>query len=543
MRSKADLILKSSAIYTGFGHLTSGIVTVFDSKIQYVGSDAVLEEFLSEDTTFIDLKDQLIIPGLHDAHMHFYMASFYNSPFIYVKNNQTSEKQCVEELAVQAGKISKDRWLIGAGWYHNLWDNPVLPTKHSLDAAYPDRPVCMVSCDCHTLWFNSAGLKLAGLDNDSVPLEDARYDRDESGDLTGTVHDAEASRLIQKVYSFTAQEEDSAYRKFIRKVNAYGITSICDMSMMPLPGADFIREDIYERLLENGELTVRINMFPTLMEDLSRPFELREKYRDSMLQCNGVKQFFDGVSCCHTALLTEPYTNAYYPGDCGSTAIPPEQMEQLVHKAHAHDFNIRVHTIGDRAIHLLLDYMEEAQQLYGKKPYLHHTLEHLENILPEDLERFKELQVIPSVQPPHPLIDPEGVYRDLGTERVQLMWAFRTMLDTGAQLAFGTDCPVSDINPFESLYNAVTRKDAHTHLPENGWLPKECVTVEEALDAYTFGAACAAGRGHEVGALAVGMLADITVLDHNILTEEDSEKLLDTHAVLTVVNGQIVYRA
>lgn len=539
---KADLILKSDAVFTGCGNTFPGIVAIKDNRIQYVGDACNLEIYSGKKTIYIDCKRKLIMPGLQDAHVHFYMASFYNSPYICVRNNQTSEEQCVAELAEQAARIPKNRWLIGAGWYHNLWDDPVLPTKASLDRAYPDRPVCMISADCHTMWFNSRGLKKAGLTKDSIPPEGGIYDLDEYGELTGTVHDAAAGALTHKVYEFAPEEENKAYKAFMETVNAYGITSVCDVSMMSVPGGDFIRDDIYSRLLKKDKLTLRITMFPTLMEDLTRPIKLRDKFRDSMLKCNGVKQFFDGVSCCHTAFLTEPYTNAYFEGDCGMPVIPPEKMRAMVLNAHKNDFGIRIHTIGDKAIHLMLDYLEEAGKLYGEKPYLQHTLEHLENILKEDLPRFKELSVMPSVQPPHLLIDPKGVYRDLGTERVQLMWAFRTMLDHGAKLAFGTDCPVSDINPFVSLYNAVTRKDAGTGLSKEGWLPKECITIKEAVRAYTYGSACAAGRGHELGILAPGMLADLIVLDHNIL-EEAPKVLLETKVEYTIVNGRVVYQA
>lgn len=540
MMNKADMILKSTAIYTGVGAPISGIVAIHQDKIQYVGTMDRMEELVGEHTRVIDLKNQLITPGLNDAHMHFYIGALYESPYFFNRTNQTSEEQCVRELAPHAAKIPKDRWLIGTGWYHNLWDVPVLPTKKSLDAVYPDRPVCMVSCDCHTLWFNSEGIKRLGLDPDHLPLDEILYDKDEKGELTGTVHDAAASLLMPKVYEFTLEEDKEILIHFMKKMNSYGITSLSDMSIMPLKGMDFVKDDIYQMLLEEGNLTVRVNMFPTLMEDLERPLTLRDRYKDSMLQCRGVKQFFDGVSCCHTAFLTQPYTNAYYPGDCGTTTMDPERMEQLVLLAQEHDFSVRVHTIGDRAIHLLLDYIEQAEKVYGKKPYLSHTLEHLENILEEDIPRLASLGVIPSVQPPHPLIDPEGVYMDLGEERVQLMWAFRTFLDAGAKLAFGTDCPVSDVNPMHALYNAVTRKDVFTKLPEAGWLPKECVTIKESLDAYTYGAACAEGRGSEYGILAPGMYADLAVFDQNLL-EIDPEEILNTKAVLTIVNGTIVF--
>ncbi len=540
---KSDLIIKSNAIFNGcIADPVKGFVAIRGNRIQYVGDDNVLyQEFLGENTDVRDVGNKLVIPGFCDAHLHFYMSGLYASPYVKVSFTDTSEEQCVAGLAEIADTIPRDKWLIGAGWYHPLWDNPVLPTKKSLDAVYPDRPVCMVSGDCHTMWFNSKGLEKVGLTKDSVPPKGGHYDYLEDGELAGTVHEAAASALIPKVYEFTQDEEDKFYTDFIKTLNSYGVTSVCDVSMMPEEGADFIRDDIYERLLEQGKLTVRVNLYPTLLKDLSRPRELQEKLTGDILRCQGVKHFMDGVSSCHTAYLKKDYANAEFPGDRGKATVPEEEMRELVLNAAKNDMSVRVHTIGDQAIHVLLDIFEEAEEKYGYKPYLQHTLEHLENFQPEDIERLAKAHVLPSVQPPHALIDPVGVERDLGSERVKDMWPFRRMIESGCTLAFGTDSPVVEVNPFYGLYNAVTRKSAYTQLPEEGWMPQDKVSLAEALSFYTYGGACAASRSHEVGTLAPGKLADITVLDSNLF-EEKPEKLLDTKVVLTIMDGKVVYQ-
>lgn len=539
----ADMIFKSNAIFNGYAKEPSkGIVVIRDNFIQYVGDEKRISEYQGEGTRVYDFEDRLIIPGLHDAHLHFYMSGLYASPYVHVSMTDTSEQQCVEGLAELAGRMPKEKWLLGAGWYHTLWDNPVLPTKASLDAAYPDRPVCMVSCDCHTMWMNSAGLERLGLTKDSVPPSGGFYGYLENGELSGTIHEAAAFALIPEVYQFTEEEENGFYREFIKTLNFYGITSVCDMSMMPQEGADFIRDDIYERLLENGELTVRVSMYPTLRMDLSRPRRMKEKYTGEILRCQGVKQFMDGVSPSHTAYLKEDYANAAFPGDRGRLTTPEAEMRQLILNAAENDMSARVHTIGDQAIHLLLDYFEEAEQKYGQKPWLQHTLEHLENFQVEDIERLAKLHVIPSVQPPHVLIDTEGVRRDLGPDRVKDMWPFRRLIDAGCTLAFGTDSPVVEVNPFYGIYNAVTRQSVFTREPKGGWLPEEKITLAEALSAYTYGAACAASRADKLGTLASGKLADIVVLDRNLF-EVSSEEIPDTKVVMTVMDGKIVYQA
>lgn len=536
---KADKIVISKAIFTGCAKKAEpGMVAVRGNRIVYSGPADKLEDFKGADTEIFDMGDKLVIPGFHDAHLHFYMSALYASPYVAVSMADTSEEQCVASLAETAKLVPKNRWLIGAGWYHPLWDKPVLPTKKSLDRVYPDRPVVMISQDCHTYWLNSAGLKRLGLDrNCTAPVENG-YERDADGELTGVIHEGAAIALNSQIYDFTPEEENRFYQDFLKVLNSYGITSVCDVSMMYLPGADFIRDDIYARLLKKEKLTARIHMYPTLREDLGRPLEMMDKYQGEILRCQGTKAFFDGVSPCHTAYLKEPYANAFFEGDCGHPTIPEEEMRKLVLNAHRRDMPVRIHAIGDQAIHRLLDFFEEAQSLYGKKPYLHHTLEHMENWQVEDIGRIARLGIIPSVQPPHVMIDTVGVERDLGYQRSRDMWPFRRLLDAGAELAFGTDSPVVEINPFLGLYNAVTRQSAYTREPKGGWLPKEKITVEEALRAYTYGAACAAGREHELGTLTRGMLADMTVLDKNIL-EEEPDAILETRAVLTIMDGRV----
>ncbi len=541
MMRKADYILKSSRIYKGTGRkLIDGFVAVKGEKIMYAGPFDQMEGFTGPETKVMDFGDKVIMPGIHDAHIHLYMSGLYSSPLVHASFTDTSEQQCVDGLRELAERIPEDRWLIGAGWYHPLWENPVLPSKKSLDAVYPNRPVCMVSGDGHTMWINTKGMEVLGIDRDTQAPPGGTIDKDENGELTGIFHESAASCLSSKVYCFTQEEEDQCYKELISNLNKFGITSVCDVSMMAVPGADFVRDDIYSRLLDKGELNVRVHMYPTMTDEMTRPMEMRDQYRSPMLKCTGVKHFFDGVSSCHTAYLKEPYANAYYEGDCGKLSTNPDDMRRLVLKAVENDLSMRVHTIGDQAIHLMLDYLEEAEMVYGKKPYLQHTLEHLENLQYEDIARLSKLNVVASVQPPHLMIDPNGIERDLGQDRIQLMWPFRRFLDAGVTLAFGTDSPVVEINPFNGLYNAVTRRSAFDGKTDGGWIPAERINVYEAVSAYTYGSACAANSADEIGTLSPGKFADICVLDHNIF-EGEPEVILDTKNVFTMVNGRIVY--
>ncbi len=540
----SDLILKSRALFTGTGDGPfPGFVAVRCGQIQYVGHDEALPPALTgPDTEVLDCGEKLIMPGFHDAHMHVFLSALYASPLVAVSLDDGSEEECVSHLEEIAGRIPKDRWLLGAGWRHSRWKDPALPTRRSLDAAYPDRPVAMLSGSCHTLWLNSKGLERAGLTRGTPDPPGGRYERFPDGELTGVAHEAAATALCRQVFALPPEEEDLAYSAFLHRLNSLGITSVCDMSLMAAPGADFIREDIYARLLERDALTVRVTMFPTLQSDLSRPRALMERFTGDVLRCGGVKQFMDGVSSCHTAYLREDYANAAFPGDRGRPTIPLDEMRALILNAHKSGISTRVHAIGDQAIHAMLDFHQEAIEEYGPKPHLQHTLEHLENFQPEDIPRLARLGVLPSVQPPHILLDVDAAYRDLGPARVADMWPLRRLLEAGSVLAFGTDSPVVDPDPFYGVYNAVTRRSVSTRAPEEGFLPGERLTMAQALSAYTYGSACAAGRGRELGRLSPGMLADITVLDRDLFTC-GVEMVPDARALLTLMGGKVVWQA
>ena len=566
----ADLILRSSAVFTGSEEEPHGAaVAVADDRIIWVGDPADMPGGLQgPDTEVRDFGDALIMPGFHDAHMHVFHSALYLSPLAerFVGEN---EADAVARLAPLAARRPAGSWLLTQGWRDYLWNPAGMPSKASLDAAYPDRPVAMYSGDAHTLWLNSCALERLGITDDTEPPAGGSYDRDEAGHLTGIVREAAAMELMPRIVAeFSTEELLDAYRSFEQYLNEHGITGVCDVSLMAMPGLDFVRNDLYAQLEANDELTVRVSMFPTLLEDRSRLDELQAEHTGPLLQARGFKQFFDGVSSQHTAWVHDPYTNARFDGDRGRPTVGPEVMEALVAPAAAEGHAVRIHAIGDEAIHQCLDIFERhpvedsdlgrsalwerdapsEQATMGQtlsvlaQGAARHTIEHLENFQPADIERLARAGVIASVQPRHITLDPGGPERDLGAERVPYMWPFRTLLDAGATLAFGTDSPVTDIDPLDAVYTAVTRRDADSHEPEGGWLPEEAITLAEALSAYTAGSAAAAQRAGEVGELAPGQYADLVVLSPNpfALAPEDIQQ---AKVQATYVGGKQVYEA
>lgn len=538
----ADYLLKSNAIFTSTGDETfAGAVAVAGNRIVYVGNEEGAVPFIGPDTKVLELGDQMVVPGFHDSHVHFFQSAIYRSPYVVFCEGR-SEQECVDALKAVESVRGKDEWMISYGWYHSLWDDPHEPSKKSLDERYPDRPVCMHSGDAHTLWVNSKGLEKMGITKDSVPPKGGKYGKDENGELTGIIYETAGLSLVPEFMRFSPEEIKQAFRQFIHDLNAQGVTSVCDMSMMAVPGCDFIQDEAYAEMEKDGELNVRIHMFPTLLDDLTRPLEMMEKYHSEKLRTPGLKQFLDGVSCTHTAYLKEPYSNAYFPGDRGRTTIPPEEMRALVLKAAEKGLAVRIHTIGDEAIHLALDFFEEAREKFGPLKNGQNCLEHLENFQPDDIARLKELDVLAACQPPHSVLDPDGEERDLGPERAKYMWPFHTYETLGVKYAFGTDSPVVDINSMDVIYDAVTRQNPITGYPEGGWQPHEKITPAQAIRAYTYGSAMAANRADDLGTLEVGKLADIVVLDKNLLTIAPQE-ILSTKVQLTMADGKIVYQA
>ena len=546
MALEADYIVRSQRVFTSAPGAASAHPLAFavaGDRIAYVDEFDRVQAEAGSGTPVVDLGDALVCPGFHDAHLHFFHTALGSSPYMLMDIGK-SEADLVAKTRAFAASLPDDAWVITQGWRDYRWDPPVPPTKRSLDEAFPTRPCVMYSGDGHTLWMNTCALEALGVTRDSVPPQGGSYDRDENGELTGIIREAAAMELLPRCLEWLTEEDiASAYEAQMHRMAEQGITSICDMALMPHLGCDFIRDDVYEKLSREGKLTLRVHMYPTLLDDQSRLEDLQDRYAGDefpLLRAPGFKQFFDGVSSQHTAWLTEPYANARFEGDCGRPTVPADRMRELVLAAAERGHSVRIHTIGDRAIHEALDIFEEALAWYGAPMQGRNTLEHLENLLPEDIDRLADLGVLASSQPGHITLDPGGPERDLGPERSRIMWPFATYTVRGVEQAFGTDSPITAVTSMDVLYCAVTRQDPFTHEPSGGWLPSERISAADALRIYTAGSAAAVGREHELGQIAPGYLADFVVLDRDI-TVCDPEEIQSAQVLVTYVGGQRVY--
>ena len=549
--NKCDFIVRSKNVFTAKPPLDVRELafSIKDGKIEKIGEPSSIINAYPTNTELIDFKDKLICPGFHDSHLHFFHTSLTNSPHMLMCMGK-SEADLVEKTKKFAKTLDDSSWIVTQGWRYYRWNPKKYPSKHSLDEAFPTRPCVMYSGDGHTLWLNTCAMEKLKLTRDENIKNDPGCDLEDDGDLSGIFHESLAMRLLPKCLEWLSDKQiTSAYEDQMKRMRKLGLTSFCDMSLMPLEGCDFIRDDVYDILSYHDNMLLRAHLFPTLLEDTSRLTSLEKKYEDNdFVFTSGFKQFFDGVSSEHTAYLTEPYTNARFEGDRGRVTIEKEEMRKLVLKAASMRKPIRIHTIGDAAIHEELQIYLEAINEFGQPKVTykgrefdaHNTLEHLENLLNEDIDLLRQTKTIASSQPCHITLDPGGPERDLGDERCKLMWPFKTYEENKILQSFGTDSPITQVDPMNVLYTAITRKDPFTHEPRDGWHPEQKITPALALFNYTYGSACAASNEHNLGSLEENKFADFTILDQNIL-ECDPEKIQDTKVIDSYVAGKSFY--
>jgi predicted amidohydrolase YtcJ len=532
---KADLILKSKTIFTATAQRPiDGFIAIKGNKILAVGTKDEFNDWRGKNTQIKDFEDQLILPGFCDSHLHLFLGALENDTINVVDSKSEEE---AAKMLYDFYRDRKDEWVIGFGWFHYHWKEKNLPTKNSLDKYFPDRPVCVFNEEVHSLWVNSKALEVCGITKDTPDPPGGEIYRDHNGEPTGYLLEPGAMKLItKKALEMPLEKEMQIFEGVLKKAAQLGVTSVSDIHIL-----DILKIEAYDALEKEGKLTLRIHFAPSLQENIEKLKMFQKQYRSEKLQFTGVKEFIDGTAMAYTGLLIEPYADR--PDFYGCTMIDPKDLKNKMRLLSKENIRTRLHACGDGAVRLALDIIEEMQKENPKEP-LRHTIEHIENIHPGDLKRFKELGVIASVQPDHLWVD---VYEEhpfhqiLGEERNQLAWPFKSLLQHGAPMAFGTDYPISDLDPMRGIYRAVTRLHEDGE-PKGGWIPKEKLSVAEALKQYTIGSAYQMFREKELGTLEAGKLADIVVLDRNLF-EIPPEQIREAKAVLTIMDGKIIYEA
>jgi len=526
----ADVIISSNTVFTGLSDQPEpASIAIKDNKIVAIGTEEEIKHCAGEHTKIYEFKDQLIMPGFHDFHLHIMQGAVaLNSVNLFAAR---SEDEALEMIGEFAESKPENQWVIGFTWDAGYWDTQQLPTRHSLDHILPDRPALMFHAEGHYAWVNTKALEIANITRHSENPFYGIIGKDENGEPNGILYEKAMDAVIRHAFNFSNSQKNEIFSNFLAHAASLGVTSVND-----LHGLKTIESlDVFKEFEDNGKLTTRIHLWPALNGDLGHSKQLRETYLSDKLRVSGLKQFIDGVITARTAYLLEPYADQ--PETRGETSFPPETIKKWVVDADKEGFSIRFHAIGDGAIRLALDAYEEAQKTNGKRDS-RHSVEHIEVIHPDGIHRFSELGVTVSMQPDHLAMSERGVYTEqVGAEREKYVFSINTLQKTGAKLAFGTDFPIDILNPLLQIYRAVTRIDSSG---KTVWHPHECITLAEALKAYTSGPAYGTFREQELGTLEAGKLADIIVLERNLF-EVLVEEIPDIKVLLTIVDGQVVY--
>ena len=501
-------------------------------RIVALGSSDDMRRLAGPETKVLDLGGRTATPGFTDAHIHFVNWSLgLNEIKLYDVPSLAAALQAIRDgVATRQG--SPESWVIGRGWLKNQWPEDRFPTRYELDAVIPDRPAIFSSRDGHSIWVNSRALEIAGITRDTPDPEGGQIMRDEHGEPTGMFFENAEDLIYKQVADPTDEECLAAVREGTRVLWSMGITGIqlkeYDQSTRVL-----------QKARERGELGLRcLISIPRWNLEKATGIGLRSGFGDQWIRMGAVKLFSDGALGSQTAHMLEPYAGS---DNLGIPTLTPEQLRDYVLTANSAGIACAIHAIGDAANRIVLDAFEAAQKAGVNRDTagrpLRNRIEHAQILHPDDLRRFAALNVIASMQPIHCTNDRDTAARYWGN-RCRYSYAWRSLVESGAHIAFGSDAPVETPDVLQGIYAAVSRRRPNDPTPS--WYPEECLTVEEAVAAYTSGAAYAGGQEQDAGTLEEGKLADVTVLSRDIFNSEP-EALLETAIDYTILGGQVVF--
>jgi hypothetical protein len=524
----ADLVLRGGRVWAGKGLPPATALAVRGERIVAVGGDSDLRPWIGRSTRVVELAGRLVVPGFNDAHVHFLAGG---SGLLSVDLRAArDEADLARRLGEFARGLPKGSWILNGNWDHEAWPSRTLPTRAAVDAATPDHPVFVNRLDGHMSLANSLALRLAGVTRDTVDPDGGTIVRDETGEPTGILKD-NAQELVARVIPEPTREENlRSARAALAEAACLGVTTVQDNSSIDaLP--------TYLELRARGELTARISVWrPIEALTALKGAGVRTGLGDDWVRVGALKILSDGSMGAGTAAFFEPYADD--PKTSGLLLYPVAELRRLIREADAAGFQLAVHAIGDRANALVLDAFEEAIRVNGPRDR-RLRIEHAQVVRRSDLARYRGLGVVASIQPSHAIDDMRWAEKRIGKERCRDAYSFRSFLEAGIPVAFGTDWYVEPLDPRIGLYAAVTREFTEGG-PPGGWLPEERIGLEDALDLYTRGSAHAEFAEERKGTLEVGRLADLVVFARD-LTRIPAREILTTPVDLTVVGGRVVY--
>ena len=533
--STATLILVGGTIYTANpSHPKAEALAIGGERILRVGTRQDVEALRGSSTRVVDLGGATVVPGLQDAHGH--VASLGTGLSQLDLTDTPDIAHIASLVAARALHTSGDHWIEGFGWDQNRWPVKTWPTAADLDAASPNHPVALQRVDGHATWANSRAMSLAGITRTTQDPPGGRLIRDASGAPTGVLVDAAQSLVERVVPNPTPAELEAGILAADRELSRVGLTMVHDA------GASTATIAAYQRLVAAHRLNTRLYVMVSNSSDTTREWFARGPLVDPSQRLNvrAVKMFADGALGSRGAALLADYSDE--PGNRGLLVTAPEALEATTKAAVQAGFQPCTHAIGDRANRQMLDIYERVEAEVPGMRALRPRIEHAQILASPDVPRFAALGVIASMQPTHCTSDMPWAPARLGAARVaEEAYVWQKLLKSGARFAAGSDFPVERPDPLPGFYAAVTRQDK-TGRPPDGWASDQRLTRDEALAAFTIGAAYAAHAERDLGSLEAGKLADFVVLSRDIMTVRPAE-ILTTTVLDTVVGGATVYAA
>ncbi|HEX8267936.1 MAG TPA: amidohydrolase [Pyrinomonadaceae bacterium] len=557
-KRRVSLLLFNGKVFTADeNYSVAEAVAVDGERIVAVGNTRDLRNQFQA-AREIDLQGRLVTPGFNDAHVHFFRGALALLNVNLLDTKSLSEAQ--SRVAEKVKTVKPGEWIAGRGWDHTIWKQS-FPTKKDLDQIAPNNPVYLVRVDGHVAWVNSAALRAAGVTRDTKNPEGGEIEKDAAGEPTGVLKETAQGLVSRLIPQPTAAQNQTAMEMALDMARRLGITSIQDNS-----GYETTR--LYRQFLQQNKLTVRVSEWQNFEDSIEQLKAQRAEFASfkddpNRLKLTALKGYVDGTLGSKTAAMLAPFADD--PHNSGIPRRSPEELTKMIVERDAAGFQIALHAIGDRANRMALEGFSEARknrQNGGRKQVnplaldvsnktfkqglpsnednlIRHRIEHAQVVNPSDFKRFAELGIIASMQPSHAISDKRWAESRLGEYRVLGAYSWHLMQSYGVHVPFGTDFPVEPINPYRTLYAAVSRQDEAGD-PAGGWQPQERLSMAEAIRSHTYEAAYAEFSEKEKGTIAAGMLADLIVHSKDLLTIPAKE-ILTTEPVYTIFNGRIIY--
>lgn len=525
----ADLVIINANVRTmDKTKPTAQSIAVIGNKIVAIGTNDETKSLIGKSTKIIDAQGKLVLPGFNDAHVHFLDGGAGLSS-VDLRDAKTPQ-EFVQRIADFAKKQPKGRWILNGNWDHENWTPNNLPTAAMIDAATPDNPVFINRLDGHMALANSLALKLAKVDKNTKEVDGGLIVRDANGNPTGVLKDAAMGYVYSVIPEMPFEQKMEALEAATNYAASFGVTSVQDMSA----GTDV---GVYQEMIRLGKLKTRVYAVSTLSDwQRWQRTGITHSFGSEMLRVGGLKGFADGSLGSTTAWFYKPYLDS--PNTVG---LPSDEMPKIAERVLAADkagLQVMIHAIGDRANDEILKAYADAAKANGARDR-RFRIEHSQHLTAEAIKNFGGQKVIASMQPFHLIDDGRWAFKRLDPDRLKGTYAFRSLLDNDATLAFGTDWFVAPLNPMWGIYAATTRRTLDNKNP-NGWLPEQKITVEEAVRAYTQGSAFAEFQENAKGTITVGKLADLVILSDDIF-KIDSVKIWDVKVLQTIMDGKVVY--